>query len=157
MFSFTNAMQQAARKANNCSRSRESSAAQPRRKPRIGAASQGTAQPEPEQFIGFVAASTQKGPNPKARPRKPEQIPMPAARKPESRPRKSSPHPENGVICPIMGLFAIFCYIYHLFYSWRYVLHPTLCHTLKLCKLFKHLLPTHLRYIFMHDMAFIYE
>lgn len=102
-------------------------------------------------------ASTQKGPNPKARPRKPEQIPLPAARKPDSRPRKSPTDPENGVICPIMGLFAIFRYIYNLFCSWCYVLHSTLCHSLEFRKFLKHLLPTHLGYVLMHDMAFIYQ
>ena len=102
-------------------------------------------------------ASTQKGPNPKARPLKPEQNPMPAARKPDSRPRKSSTHPENGVICPIMGLFAIFRYIYNLFCSWCYVLHSTLRHSLEFRKFLKHLLPTHLSYVLMHDMAFIYQ
>lgn len=155
-----------ARKANNCSCARESSAAtlqvkstgpeltargsQARNpedrtivlvlgsklqaKPRLGAANQGAAQPEPEQFIVFVAASTvaarkcsqkpeyirpspgastQKGPNPKARPQKPEQNPDTAARKPDSRTRKSPPRPPQGVLWLFIAFFAIFCYIYH--------------------------------------------
>ena len=64
---------------------------------------------------------------------------------------------QNGVICPIMGLFAIFYYLDHIFCSGRDILHPTLCHALKFRKLLKHLLPTHLRYVLVHNVTLVHQ
>lgn len=70
---------------------------------------------------------------------------------------KSLPPPArgNGVICPIMGLFIILCYLSHIICSWGDIFHSAFCHTLKLVKFLKHLLPIHRVHIFVHNVAFI--
>ena len=61
----------------------------------------------------------------------------------------------NGVICPIMGLFIILCYLSHIICSWGDIFHSAFCHTFKLVKFLKHLLPIHRVHIFVHNVAFI--
>lgn len=61
----------------------------------------------------------------------------------------------NGVICPIMGLFVILCYLNHIICSWGDIFHSAFCHTLKLVKFLKHLLPIHRVHILVHNVAFI--
>ena len=61
----------------------------------------------------------------------------------------------NGVICPIMGLFIILCYLSHIICSWGDIFHSAFCHTLKLVKFLKHLLPIHRVHILVHNVAFI--
>lgn len=110
-----------------------------------------TRQPEarnPNILCARPGTRHKKGPNPKARTRK-------TRTKPESAARRRPPPPENGVICPIMGLFAIFCYLNHILCCRRDIFHSTLCHTLKLIKFLKHLLPIHRVNILVHYMAFV--
>lgn len=151
---------------NNCSCARTASS----RKPEVSSCATPGQIQKPEQFIGFAAArlgkprnpnksgaSSRQGkrPDPEGAGPKPEQIVQPAARNPDSRSPKSSPPRPHGVFWVLLVFFAIFCYLDHIIRLWCNVLHPTLCHTLKLGKFFKHLLPIHLRYILMHNVAFI--
>lgn len=111
--------------------------------------------PNPNNFI--ASSRHKKRPDPEGAGPKPEQIVQPAPRNPDSRSPKSSPPRPHGVFWALLVFFAIFCYLDHIIRLWCNVLHPTLCHTLKLGKFFKHLLPIHLRYILMHNVAFVYQ
>ena len=68
---------------------------------------QAAPRPEPEQFAPMPWRSTQKKARAAARAPIPRTIPRPRA-------RGSPPPRENGVICPIMVLFIIFCYLTHI-------------------------------------------
>ena len=63
--------------------------------------------PNPNNLPRSPGAARKKRPEQQPEPRYPEQFPEPRTR--------GSPSPrENGVICPIMVLFIIFCYLTHI-------------------------------------------
>jgi len=105
----------------------------------------GQPDPEPEQFTRSQAKKDPEQQSP--RPIYPD--------KRESVGISPPSHRAHGVIWGLFRFFAITSYFNDIFGSWRYVLHPTLCHSRKLCKLFKDFLTAHNANILMHDMTFI--
>ena len=105
----------------------------------------GQPDPEPEQFTRSQAKKDPEQQSP--RPIYPD--------KRESVGFSPPSHRAHGVMRGLFRFFAIISYFNDIFGRWRYVLHPTLCHSGKLCKLFKDFLTAHDANILMHDMAFI--